>query len=95
MSIGTTYQSPELPLLGTPIADIIATGGVTQLASVDAVQQAGMNVTQGNNQPPAWQGDSATGRLAPEVAGGLHYAKVLLVTPGQPVPLTPRQQDQE
>lgn len=95
MGIGTIYQSPELPLLGTPIADVIASGGVRQLTSVDAVQQAGMNVTQGNNQPPAWQGDNVTGRMAPEVPGGLHYAKVILVTTGQPVPLRQSQQDQE
>lgn len=95
MTIGVIVDS-RIPLLGTPIAAVLASSPAPAvLTSVTAVQAAGMNVTQGNNLPPAWQGDSTTGRLAPEIPGGLHMEKVLLVTTGQPVPLTPSQQDRE
>lgn len=98
--IGVTVQNPSdgaTPVVGPTVAEVLArTGGTpTVYTTVDQVQGAGINVTQGNEKLPAWQGDATTGRLAPEVPGGLHYEKVLLVSTGQPLPLSQTQQDRE
>jgi len=95
MTIGALVDT-RLPKLGPTVAEVLARPGVTVVyTTVDAVQAAGLNVSQGNNLPPAWQGGTTTGRMAPEVPGGLHFEKVLLVATASPVPLSARQKQQE
>ena len=92
--IGTTI-SDRLNPLGVPTAQLLATPGVQVLASVDEAHAAGLQITQGNEKPPAWQGDATTGRMAPDVPGGMHYEKVVLISTGQPLPLSDGQKDLE
>lgn len=95
MTIGALVDT-RIPKLGTPVAEVLARPGVTVVyTTVDAVQAAGLNVSQGNQLPPAWQGDTTTGRMAPDIPGGLHFEKVLLVATGAPLPLSARQKQQE
>lgn len=94
MTIGALVDT-RIPKLGIPITDVLTRPGIVVVTSVDEAHAAGLNVTQGNENPPAWQGDTTTGRMAPDIPGGLHYELVALIAEGAPLPLDQQQRDQE
>lgn len=81
MGIGTTIRR----FLGVPIVDRLPTNVVYD--TLEEALAAGEVIFQGDPQAVTPMADETTGRLAPEIPGGLQMKRTMVVLQATPVPM--------